>query len=325
MTGITLPTLSEPPRRETLPAQARTTLRRARSVDSVFLSRLLNARFHGRVHSVFARVVNMVHDDSRLYTLAAGDLDDAPNTAVLEGVASFAAFDLAVGDPVRGDAQRLQVGDGLAVVLTAASAWTGALPRYPATPSALCANLCCLRAELPRLGAGGGTMTSPTGSGTFDHAVTTLLEQRVDRLSAALEQCDLADAVQHARAMLGLGPGLTPSGDDFLVGLFAVFNVAGSPCHGWLRGGREVLDGAEDATHAISLAALTEAAAGRVRASITALIAHLLHGLPGSLPVPLRRVLAIGSTSGADIVAGIRCGLELNIFHGRKSSCQSRW
>jgi hypothetical protein len=85
-----------------------------------------------------------------------------------------------------------------------------------------------------------------------------------------------------------------------------------------------VLAGAERATHAISLAALTQAAAGRVRASIAALVEHLLHRPPEAVVAPLRAVLAIGSTSGNDIVAGLRCGLELNIFHGGMSSCQSR-
>lgn len=113
--------------------------------------------------------------------------------------------------------------------------------------------------------------------------------------------------------MLGLGPGLTPSGDDFLVGLFAMLNVPGSPCRGWLGGGTAVLEHAGDATHAISLAALEAAAGGRVRESIVALIEALLHGSPASLFHPLRRVLAIGATSGADLVAGILAGLDLNL------------
>ena len=325
MMGITLPTLAEPPRPRILPAPARAALRRARSADSVFLSRLRNGPFRGQVHSVFARVVNVLHADGRLYTLAAGDLDDAPNTAVLDDVADFATFGLAVSDPVRSDGDRLQIGDGLAIVLTAASAWTCSLPDYPPAPTALRTNLCRLRAELQRLGVGGGMGAPRADASAFDHAVTALLEQRAGRLSAALQHGDMAAAARHARTMLGLGPGLTPSGDDFLVGLFAVLNVPASPCHGWLGGGRDVLVDADRATHAISLTALTEAANGRVRASIAALIGHLMHGSPDALPVPLRRVLSIGSTSGSDIVAGIRCGLELNIFQGGKSSCQSKW
>ena len=61
-----------------------------------------------------------------------------------------------------------------------------------------------------------------------------------------------------------------------------------------------------------------------VRDSIAALIGQLMHGTPGHLAPALRRVLAIGSTSGADIVAGVRCGLELNISHEGRRSCPSR-
>jgi hypothetical protein len=271
------------------------------------------------VHSVFNRVVNLEHDDGELYALATRDLDDAPSTAILDDVVSFAAFGLAIGDPVDGDGRSLQIGAGLTIMLTEAAAWDCVLPAYPGSPELLRANLHHLHAELPRLGAGG-----MPDANAFDDAVTGLLEQRSGQLSAALERADFAAAARHARAMLGLGPGLTPSGDDFLVGLFAVLNIPGSPCHGWLHGGRDVLAGAERATHAISLAALTQAAAGRVRASIAALVEHLLHRPPDAVAAPLRAVLAIGSTSGNDIAAGLRCGLELNIFHGGMPSCQSR-
>jgi hypothetical protein len=38
-----------------------------------------------------------------------------------------------------------------------------------------------------------------------------------------------------------------------------------------------------------------------------------MHGTTTTLDEPLRRVLAIGASSGADLVAGIVAGLELNL------------
>ena len=154
------------------------------------------------------------------------------------------------------------------------------------------------------------------GATAFARAWTAALHQQSSLLLDALSRAHFDSARQCAISLVGLGPGLTPSGDDYLVGLFAVLNIDGSPCQGWLNGGGDVLAGAEQLTNAISLAALTEAASGRVRESIQALIESLMHGTPEGLVDPLSRVLAIGSTSGADLVAGILAGLELNLQVG---------
>ena len=296
---------------------------RAASIDTAFLQMLRRGPFRARVHSVFERVVNIERERGELFTLACRGLDSAPNTVVVR-LPGFGGSGIAEGDAVRGDAAAVQVGEPVSVGLGDASPWECTLPAYPLKTIRLRANLRWLQAQLDRLGAAGGMVAPPPGGSGFRLAVADLLAQRSAQLSDALAHGDHAAARRHASSLLGLGPGLTPSGDDFLVGLFAVLNISESPCCGWLGGGVEVLAGAERSTHPISLAALTEAARGRVRESIAALIGHLVHGAPVQLGLALRRVLAIGSTSGADIVAGVRCGLELNISHEGRRPCQSR-
>ncbi|MBS0451259.1 MAG: DUF2877 domain-containing protein [Proteobacteria bacterium] len=299
---------------------------RAASIDTALLHALRGeGGFSGRVHSVFDRVVNIENQVGEMFTLACRGMDNAPNTAILR-LAGFGACGIAGGDAVRGDAQGIRLGERLHVQLADASPWECSLAAYPSEGGGrLRINLRWLQAELDRLDAAGGMLAPPRGGSAFELAVADMLAQRSTQLADALARGDHAAAREHACSLFGLGPGLTPSGDDFLVGLFAVLNISGSPCRGWLGGGTEVLACAQQATHAISLAALVQAARGRVRESIASLIGHLMYGAPGHLAPALRRVLAIGSTSGADIVAGVRCGLELNITHEGKRSCQSRW
>ena len=78
--------------------------------------------------------------------------------------------------------------------------------------------------------------------------------------------------------------------------------------------------GAERATNSISYAALSKAATGRVRACIAELIKQLIHGETGEFTAPLTRLLAIGSTSGSDIVAGIVSGLRLHLEFERSDT-----
>ncbi len=283
-----------------------------RSIDAAFLRALQAGTVAGRVHSVFHRVVNLQRATGGLFTLAARDVDNAPDTAIVD-VPHFDAEGIVAGDAFTSTEDALHIGDGVAITWAAAPAWQARLPRYGVLPVRMADQLHAARSLLARTGEAGGRFDRLDGAAICAPQIRAALEQRSTSLLDALAQGRDGDACRHAVSMIGLGPGLTPSGDDFLVGLFAVLNIAGSPCCGRLNGGADVLLHAADATHAISLAALSAAAEGRVRESIATLIESLIHGTPATLTEPLRRVLAIGATSGADIVAGIVCGLELNL------------
>lgn len=284
------------------------------SAEASLLQRLEAGRLRGRVHSVFERVVNVMGADGQLFTLAARTLDDAPQTARVD-VAGWRATGVRVGDPLTAADGRLWVGEFLGVALDATTPWRCILPTYPRDARALQANLAVLRAALAEHAAGWRENFGP-----FEQAALRTVQQRTQRLAHALRAGRQQDAILHAQALLGLGPGLTPSGDDVLLGLFAALHLPASPCEAWLQGGAPVLVGAADATNAISLAALQAAAQGRVRASIGALLHELLHGGGHALDTAIARVLAIGASSGGDIAAGLACGLEVQLFHGSQRS-----
>lgn len=284
---------------------------RALSADIALLRKLRAARLSGTVHSVFERVVNVADERGELFTLASRDLDNAPNTIVVDA-AGLGMTGIATGDHAVVAGAELWIGPRV-ILLDEAAGWDGPLPAYPQTDFTLRDNLRIVASRVDR---------RRDADGGFIGAAMAALEQRAALLAEALASNDLIAAREHGRALIGLGPGLTPSGDDFLVGLFAVLNIDGSPCHAMRSVCPDIIAGAELATNAISLAALTEAARGRVRESIVTLMTQLLYGTRESLIPALDRVLAIGSTSGTDIVAGIVSGFELNLQVGRAQPCQ---
>ena len=298
----------------------------ARSADLALLRAVRAGGLSGRIHSIFDRALNIEVDGGRLVTLASRDLDDAPHSARLD-TGGFAATHGVVGEPVRPSGTGLRIGAGVEVVFASARPWRCRLPAYPVAAAPPQPNLLRAVGLLHAPGVGGSFPPVPPGEvGDVGHgngngdgevgdllaAARGVLARHSAELLAALEDGRHADAGDHAVSMVGLGPGLTPSGDDYLVGLFAVLHVDGSPCRGWLGGGRDVVARAATRTHAISLAALHQAARGRVRQSIVDLVGALLEGTPDTVDVAMRRVLAIGSSSGADIAAGLLAGLELN-------------
>jgi hypothetical protein len=281
----------------------------ALSVDAALLRSPRERRLCGFVHSVFDRVVNVAGNRGELFTLASRDLDNAPGTLIAD-TASFGATGIARGDRVEAARERIDIGGRIGIRLDGARAWDCTLPGYPADDSLLRRNLCTVRARMASRGIGRVSPPGEVPSG-FGLEMAAALERLAGTLGAALRAGDIRTAVLQGKSMLGLGPGLTPSGDDFLVGLSAVLHVPGNPRRELADVCALILAGMERRTNAISFAALKAAARGRVGEAIQNLLGDLMAGTPNDLAASAARVLRIGSTSGADIVAGILCGFDV--------------
>ena len=289
------------------------------SADVLFLDRLAWLGIKARVHSVFERVVNLETCSGTLYTIACRSLDDAPLSAVVDA-SRLSIGCAAVGDEVIGHGTRLTIGSRTTVSFASTAAWRPGLATYPASDATLRTNLSRLRVLLPDEGASGGAMSDAVRQDRFANAVTAKLQTHTRSLGDALMNGEFDKAASEARALIGLGPGLTPSGDDILVGMLCVLNVAGGPWQGWLAPLAAAIADGRHATNVISHAALAEAARGRVRASIGELVDAMTRGTPTRLVAATRRVLAIGSTSGTDIALGITTAFDagLRAVHARR-------
>jgi hypothetical protein len=134
--------------------------------------------------------------------------------------------------------------------------------------------------------------------------------------TAVLNACRDDDRAALARAisaMCGLGPGLTPAGDDWLAGWLLGLHLAPDLTGlGDLSG--LVLEIAAHRTTTLSRAFLECAAAGEADAAWHALLAALAGG---STEVRMsdcaRAILCHGATSGAAMLAGFLVGIERSL------------
>ena len=123
-------------------------------------------------------------------------------------------------------------------------------------------------------------------------------------------------------ALIGKGPGLTPSGDDMLIGAMAILTSVGlmMPSHALTF--LPPADQLASLTTSVSCSYLNCARDGRFSSPVLRVLRHL-H--PARNPYPaIQRLLSIGHTSGADILCGMIVALEwLGTLHGGKEDARS--
>ena len=124
---------------------------------------------------------------------------------------------------------------------------------------------------------------------------------------------DAAAAVGAATALLGLGPGLTPAGDDYVGGaLFARRLVAEGDAASrarWNEAGAEMTCRARQRTHPISAALLADLIEGDGPAALHELVSAIAGpAAPAETIQAARRLVASGHSSGWDLLAGFIAG-----------------
>lgn len=125
-------------------------------------------------------------------------------------------------------------------------------------------------------------------------------------LATALEHDEFRAGViaKAATRLLGLGPGLTPSGDDFLGGMMIALHAIDCE-EAAISLWTSIAPRMETRTTAISRAHLRAAAGGTGHEALHAILSNLLRGESDSLRGNLDRVGAIGHSSGWDTLAGM--------------------
>lgn len=126
-------------------------------------------------------------------------------------------------------------------------------------------------------------------------------------LRAALRRNDMTAALRASQRMIGLGPGLTPAGDDLLCGVLAGLTLLGHPQA--VRIGAGILALAPGRTTDLSLALLRHATLGQVNSELGTVIQALAG--TGRLHGALERLFAVGHTSGIALGLGLSAAVDL--------------
>jgi Protein of unknown function (DUF2877) len=145
---------------------------------------------------------------------------------------------------------------------------------------------------------------------------------RFDAIRDALERNHPGDFEAAAYRVLGLGHGLTPSGDDFLGGI--LFALHHAPRAGWGDATRTLRDSIRRAaltrTNVISAALLDDLMAGASHAELHELLAALHTNSARDIETACLALLRLGASSGADLLAGVLVALTTSVASSAPAS-----
>jgi len=113
-----------------------------------------------------------------------------------------------------------------------------------------------------------------------------------------------------AHSLCGRVDGLTPAGDDILAGWMAANWLLYGPLPRLLEAYQDIIDVAGQQTHLLSQCWLSYAAEGNVAQPIRVLLKAITNNNETKLTTATQAVLAMGATSGHDLLQGILLGLK---------------
>ncbi len=140
----------------------------------------------------------------------------------------------------------------------------------------------------------------------------------IDALMWGIMSGDIETIKNSAGAILGLGPGLTPSCDDFIAGLILTLNTAStSLCKDELKAveffekmSEDLATLAKEKTTIYSEGFIRESAIGEGPKAALDVIFSIITKSPEEVANISKKLISVGATSGADIAIGIYYGIR---------------
>jgi hypothetical protein len=270
-------------------------------------------RFDAEVHSAFASAVNLWPTRGNLlFTLVTVEEADMPQGIRLNTPQGFSFEGLRTGERITCREGILHCERAhLTIDLRPAKRWKCDLPALagdinnPLPSAAWQAVVQMLDDRRAR---------DATGLPSGKVAAVRRMGESVLELVAATRRYDLA-AADSVAALIGLGPGLTPSGDDFLVGYLAGLRCAArgrEECIAFLSGLGKAVIRLSRRTNDISRTYLVHAVRGQVSSRLVTLAEAICRGERSDhLLEAAEAAIQVGHDSGMEAVTGLLLGLSV--------------
>ena len=299
------------------------------SIGAPLAERIPRTGRWGTVFTVFRRSCYLESVDGQGIWLSDVQLGEGPLTLGVEfpETTTLSSLGISEGCHLEKDGVDLRLGRATVLRTTEASVWEPETLGESAPPEEILRRLDALthllRPLMPSDGIGpivphiGALANGESHSNDSANPAVSLAVPCVSRLCDGLIRLDQESVDQSVTGLVGLGPGLTPSGDDLLGGMLVALRtilVAASQPTSVDPFARCVAKHAAVKTTRISAAMLEQSAKGNGSAAQHRLLRCLLGvDTQQDTTAAALDLIRIGHTSGWDALAGILLGIRLGL------------
>ena len=274
---------------------------------TALVRQLLSARTTGTVHSVYRKTINLSFDGTLVALQAAGSpLSPISLITTLAGQ-EMSHLPVSAGLPVSLTADTIHLAETAFCLDAAETVDTRLMPVPESRLPSLTAQICSVLKHSAK--GGFRNLLFPTEHSTQlgEQLVLVAAENHMNLCSQELCLFHYTTAAHSLSSLIGLGIGLTPSGDDFLCGVLAGLILRNGTDHPFFAALQEQITQKLPDTNDISRAFLHCALQGQFSEAICSL-RHASDAAQLSAAFS-----AIGHSSGMDTLCGILYALTLSL------------
>ena len=290
------------------------------TADLHFLNLINQPQLSGRIEQVFSKAIN-IFIDNQIFTLLSSPLDNAPNSCRLLNK-NLSLLNISSGDTFQVLNGKVSIGDGYWLSFSLCTAWQQPVIYFTNEKVRQKKYQLFLLKQISEL----DLILSEAKSSLFNYQGDNLFylasAEKLNQLRSNLiylikkkQRQNLADVI---RQFVGLGIGLTPSGDDYLVGLMAFLLLKDNPLAGFHPDFYQGIMQGNEQTTPISAITLEKALDHEYRENMCQLIQSLVDANETNIHLLFLNILNIGSSSGSDMLFGIRDALYLTHYFGER-------
>lgn len=270
----------------------------------------MDGEVEGIVEQVFSRAVNLfIPEQNTLYTLLSPSCDNAPNSCRIALEHCDKIF--RPGERVTFYKHGIKVGYDKFIDFSSCKPWV---------PEALCFKYSQhwqSNADLIDESIKDSTsLFYYQGENVFCREITRQLQLYRGVLLQALKTGDNHTLKKAGINLIGLGIGLTPTGDDYLTGLSTILFIPGSLGQKYLDVFIAIQGLGKEKTTLLSAITLREAISQRYREVIYRFVFQLTHNDNQNIQQLINKIKLIGSSSGCDMLYGMADALALTVYFG---------
>lgn len=283
----------------------------------------------GIIHSIFQRVINITVSENRLISIVGQEVGQGPLNILLNIPIklNLTTIGVKIGDIVTRIGGLIIIGENLIKIsISDVKLWKPNIDYQDNLQplESILSNIDVLKDVTLTSGPlnGLGELIFFSQIDGFNVSKTTKLgpvaffasPYIVSLLKAIKSRCS-QDIIKSTKNIVGLGPGLTPAGDDMLIGLMiSMFYISANfkeTKYDVNQINKDIVSSISGRTTILSEEFIHEASIGNSNEAVVTLIENLLISGPKELKISAKRILDLGATSGSDTVFGIILGFHL--------------